>query len=88
MSGLFKKFDSLKVTFSEDDFTGRYSWVETIEDQELCASLKVLSANDLELITLMVIDDYSQSDIAKKDGCARNTVNKKLARIKKLLREG
>ena len=88
MSGLFKKFDSLKVTFSEDDFTGRYSWVETIEDQELCASLKVLSANDLELITLMAIDDYSQSDIAKKDGCARNTVNKKLARIKKLLREG
>jgi hypothetical protein len=29
MSGLFKKFDSLKVTFSESDFSGRYSWVET-----------------------------------------------------------
>ena len=35
MSGLFKKFDSLKVTFSESDFSGRYSWVEAIEDEAM-----------------------------------------------------
>ncbi|MDD3227823.1 MAG: sigma factor-like helix-turn-helix DNA-binding protein [Oscillospiraceae bacterium] len=88
MSGLFKKFDSLKVTFSESDFSDRYSWVETVEDELMSAMLKTLSASDLELLTLMVIDGFSQADIARMDGCARNTVNKKLARIKKVLREG
>jgi hypothetical protein len=88
MSGLFKKFDSLKVTFSESDFSGRYSWIEAIEDEELSRTLKTLSLSDLELITLMVIDEFSQAEIARMDGCARNTVNKKLARIKKILLEG
>ncbi len=88
MSGLFKKFDSLKVTFSESDFSGRYSWIDAIEDEQMSAKLKTLSSNDLELITLMVIDGYSQAEIARMDGCARNTVNKKIARIKKVLREG
>ena len=88
MSGLFKKFHSLKVTFSESDFSGRYGWVETIEDEELSRKLKALSIKDMELITLMVIDEYSQAEIARMDGCARNTVNKKLARIKKVLMEG
>lgn len=88
MSGLFKKFDSLKVTFSESNFSGRYSWVEAIEDEAMSVMLKTLSANDLELLTLMVIDGLSQAEIARKDGCARNTVNKKLARIKKVLRKG
>lgn len=88
MSGLFKKFDSLKVTFSESDFSGKYGWVETIEDEELSRKLKALSIRDMELITLMVIDEYSQAEIARMDGCARNTVNKKIARIKKVLMEG
>lgn len=88
MSGLSKKFDSLKVTFSESDFSGRYSWVDTLEDEAMSVMLKTLSANDLELLTRMVIDGLSQAEIARMDGCARNTVNKKLARIKKVLRNG
>ena len=88
MSGLFKKFDSLKVTFGEEDFSGRYSWIETLEDENLSRKLFALSIDDLELITRIVIDEFSQADIARLDGCVRNTVNKKLARIKKVFLEG
>ena len=83
MSGLFKKFDSLKVTFSEDDFSGRYSWVETIEDPDLHAKVASLSLEDLELITLVAIEDYNQSDLERIGYQRQYTTSRRLAKIKK-----
>ena len=86
MSTLLRKFDSLKVTFSESDFSGRLSWVETIEDAELQARLRTLSYSNLELLTLLAIDGYQQTEIAQLQHTKRQNINNKIARIKKYLK--
>ena len=86
MSGLFKKFDSLKVSFSESDFSGRYSWVETIEDSGLSSKLSALSAEDIELLTMYVFDEYTQSEIALRIGLSQRGVGKRIERIGKFLK--
>ena len=86
MSGLFKKFDSLKVTFSEFDFTGRHSWIETLGDCELYSKLSALSSEDIELLTLYVFDEYTQSEIATKIGISQRGVGKRIERIGRFLK--
>lgn len=86
MSGLFKKLDSLKVTFSEDDFSGRYAWVETVNDEVLYERLHMLSTGDLELLTLFVFDGCTQQDIAQMQHTKRQNICNKMIRIKKFLK--
>ncbi len=86
MSGLFKKFDSLKVTFSESDFSGRHSWIETVYDCELFSKLSALSSEDVELLTLYVFDEYTQSEIATKIGISQRGVGKRIERIGRFLK--
>ena len=88
MSGLFKKFDSLKVTFSESDFTGRYSWVETVEDQGVVEKLKCLKLADLELLTLIVVDELTQDEIAIQQGCTQGNISLKMTRLKNFFTKG
>ena len=86
MSGLFKKFDSLKVTFGVDDLSGRYNWVEALEDEALASKLKRLKAQDLELLTLVVIDELSQEEIAQIQHTKRQNICNKITRIKNFLK--
>ena len=59
-----------------------------MEDEGLSQRLQKLAPEDLELLTLLVIDGYRQADIARMKGCSRNAVYKKLQKIKKLLQSG
>lgn len=68
------------------EINGRYGWVELIEDPDLYQHLKELSNDDLELLTLHYIDGVSQRKIAKQRRCCFNSVNKKISRIKKYLK--
>ncbi|NCC68319.1 sigma-70 family RNA polymerase sigma factor [Oscillospiraceae bacterium CM] len=86
MSGLFKKFDLLKVSFSESDFSGRHSWIETVYDCELFSKLSALSSEDVELLTLYVFDEYTQSEIATRIGISQRGVGKRIERIKRFLK--
>ena len=85
-STLLKRFPALSTTFEERDFPGRYAWVDAIEDTDLFRKLRSLSESDLELLTLIVILGYSEAEIARKQGCSRNTISKKFIRIKKILK--
>lgn len=63
----------------------RYAWVEEVEDEFLYKKLKQLKVEELELVTLLVIDGYTQTEIAKKQGVVRNSIWKKINKIKKFL---
>ena len=65
-----------------------YAWVETIEDEELYRQLRTLSAADLELITLIAMEGYRQSEVARMWGCSQVAVHKRMKKIKKILRSG
>lgn len=84
-SPLFKKFLSLSVTFGEEDFSGRYAWVNTISNLELGAKLSRLHPKDMELLTAIVIEGHEQSELAEKWHCSQSAISQRLKKIKKLL---
>ena len=86
-SSLIRRYSSFSVSFDETDFIGRYQWVESVEDEKLYARLKELSREDLELLTLLVFDGYSQPEIARKMGCSQANISKKLTPLKKYLKK-
>ena len=82
-SSLFRKFSSLTSNFDENSFSGRYGWIEAIDDPILAGKLKNLSDSDKELLTLLAFDGYTQSEIAVMQGTSQSAVNQRIRRIKK-----
>ncbi len=70
-STLFHKYPLLSVSFDIDDFPGRYSWIATISDAHLTEKLALLSSEDLELLTfLMVYQTVSSIKVLDKERLA------------------
>lgn len=84
---LFSKFEGLAVSFDESDFADRFAWVDGVSDPRLTYRLKQLKPSDLELLTLFAIEGYSQTEIARLQGCSQKNVSLKITRIKKFLRK-
>lgn len=82
---LFKKYDSLLTEFNEDDLSGRYAWIETLSDVKIVKMIKNLTTEELEFLTLIAIEGYSQREVAGKMNCSQNAISKKLIKIKKSL---
>lgn len=83
---LLKFADKLTVELSITH-TSRYAWVEDVENEKLAKGLKSLKKKDLELLTLWLVDGYSQSEIAQLMGVNRKAINNKICRIKKFLKQ-
>lgn len=84
-STLFDKFfDELTCTIESSGDKSRYWWVEEIDDAETVKKIKSLSERDLEILTLMVIDELTHEDIAKIMGVCVRTVERVNARFKKI----
>jgi len=62
------------------------SWLDEINDAELALRLENLSTADKELLTLIVIDNYTHAEIALEMGVARQQVTKRIARIMRCLK--
>ena len=83
---IFEKFkDVLTVSIEDSECKSRYWWVEEIEDAELSKRIKLLNAEDIELITLYAFDGYTQEEIANHFSCTKQNIQKKIRRIKKFL---
>lgn len=83
---LFRKYVSSISTFDEECLASRYTWIDTIDDQELAHRLSQLSVEDLELLTLYAIEGFSQSETAEIMHCSQSAISRKLKRIKLFLR--
>ena len=79
----FDRFSNEFIYQTQD----RYGWLDEIGDPDLYKELKKLSENDLELLTLYVIDGYSLSEIALIQGISKQAVGKKTLRMKKILKK-
>lgn len=86
-SSLIRKFASFSVALDESAMGGRYGWVEEIEDAGLSDKLRRLSRDDLELLTLITIEGYSQTETARLQGCSQKNISMKMSRIKKFLKK-
>lgn len=85
-SSLIRKFASFSVCLDESLMGGRFGWVDEIEDARLADKLRRLSVEDLELLTLLAIEGYTQIEAARMKGCSQNAISKKYLRIKKVLK--
>ena len=86
-SNLFQRFAILSTSFDEMEFSGRYAWIDTISDDALSKKIRDLSDDELELLTLLAIDGYTQREIARKMHCSQNAISKRLIKIKRILKE-
>lgn len=82
---LFRRYPTLSTTFDEADFDGRYAWIEAIDDPQMARKLKKLSQRDLEILTLLAMEGYSQRELARKLGCSQNAISKRVKKIRVLL---
>ena len=73
---LYKKFfERLAVEDKHEDFT-KFGWVEQIESKELYNVIISLSENDMEILT-MLIEGFTQTEIAAKQGVSQQAISKK-----------
>ncbi len=86
-SSLIRKFASFSVSMDESQLGGRYGWVEEIEDSKLLDKLRKLSQADLELLTLIAIEGYSQPEIGLIMDCSQSNISQKITRIKNFLKK-
>lgn len=84
---LFLKYSSLSNEFDENSFSGRYSWIETISDAKMSEKIKSLTVDELELLTLIAIEGFSQREIARKVHCSQNAISKRLFKIKSVFKK-
>lgn len=62
---LNKFFDELTLTIDSRSEQSRYWWIEEIDNPKLAETIKTLSPEQIELLTLVVIDGYGQTEIAE-----------------------
>jgi DNA-binding CsgD family transcriptional regulator len=86
-SNLFQRFTSLYTSFDVMELSGRYAWINTISDDALSRKLRDLSDYELELLTLLALEGYTQREIARKMHCSQNAISKRLIKIKRILKE-
>ena len=80
-------FDELTRTIETSGDKSRYWWVEEIDDPETVKKIKSLSERDLEILTLMVIDELTHEEIAKIMGVCVRTIERVNARFKNLFKK-
>ena len=85
---IFEKFkDVLTISIEDSSDKSRYWWIEEIDEPETVKKIKSLSERDLEILTLMVIDELTHEEIAKIMGVCVRTIERKNARFKNLFKK-
>ncbi len=62
---------------------GRYSWINDIDDPELYSIIKSLSQQNIEMLTLKIIDGKTQTEISKIFGVSSAAISKRMKGIRK-----
>ena len=78
---LLKFFNQMSYQDEYSFGSGRYAWIETIENSSLYKKLIKLNDADKEILTLLAVDGYSRREIAAIRGVTEQAIGK---RIKKL----
>jgi len=82
---LYAKFLEVIAVNEEYIPQDRFGWIETIENQRLVVALKKLKNSDLEVLTQIYVEEYSQKEVAAHFGVTEASISKKIRRIKNFL---
>ena len=70
--------DSIDKTFSEE-------WIELLETPNLVRKVRKLPVDYIEIIDLMVRENLTQEEVARRMHCSQQNIAKKIEKIKKFL---
>lgn len=88
-SPLYEKYME-KLTVSIDDGkcrSDRYGWIDDIENIELYAALSNLNEERMDLLTAIVLEGKSMTEIAKEKGLSVSAITQRMGTIKKYLKK-
>ena len=84
---IFDKFkDVLTTSIEESGNKSRYWWFDEIDNPDLVRNIKSISTEQLELLTLVVIDGYGQAEIAELMKVSQSAISQRIATIRKILK--
>lgn len=85
---LTRKFEGMYYTLERDVLSKRReSWIDEIDSNELAFAMKQLSKEEIELLTLSIMDKYNQEEIATIKGVSQSYISAKLLKIKRFLKK-
>ena len=85
-SPLLKKFSAqLSVTQGEICEWGRMDWIEDLDTVEIIVWVKEQSEKDIELLTLLSVDELKQKEVAEMWGVSDAAISKRMKRIRESL---
>lgn len=87
-SPLLNKFmDKLSVCHPDICEWGRLDWMEDIDTLEIAVWIKSQSEQNIELLTLIIVDGHKQKEIAELWGCSDAAISKRMKSIRNSLLE-
>ena len=87
-SPLYEKFpEALTVSMDLPVGNDRFSWIDEIDDEQLVERLKLLSTEELDLITRIAMEEQTQSQVAAEFGVNQSTISRRLEKIIKILKK-
>lgn len=87
-STLYEKYvEKLSTTIEEQIFSSENDWLEKIKNEELYETLKKMSEERLEVISMLVNDEMNQTQIAMKLGVSVSAISQRIDTIKKYLKK-
>ena len=83
---LLKKFlGTLSITPEEISHWGRMAWIDDLDTPEVIEWVKSLGEEDLQLLTLLVVDDKKQTEIAQLLGKHDSAISRRMKKLRKSL---
>ncbi len=64
----------------------RYGWIEEIENTSLVKKIKDLNFSEIEILTMYVFEEKSQTEIAEKMNLTQATISRRLRTIRNKLK--
>lgn len=84
---LYKKFlDKLTVTINFAE-VARCAWIDEMEDERLIKAIMALPQDYIEILTEIIVDRHTKSEIANERGVLKTAISNKISRIKNIFRK-
>ncbi len=66
----------------------RYRWLDEIEDEKLLQKLIELNQDDVELLTQLVFEQYTQREIAQQNSQNQKAISRQFQQIRNIFKKG
>lgn len=81
---LLNKFTETLTVEIDRSAVNRYAWIDEIEDEGVVLVIKSLSLQDVELLTKIIVDKSTLTEIAQMENITQQAVSKRLKKIKNI----